>query len=151
MFLGPRHTYGIELCEAHHVGWLSCGGNDILDNRVLICPNHLRATLHALRPGGHLFVGDVRSLPLLPLLHASVERFKSAAALTPTQARERIHTMLAHETELAVAPAFFTTLGERVEGVSRMPRQAHRAVHHLHRLLQRDPVQGPFFHRGILA
>jgi amino acid adenylation domain-containing protein/non-ribosomal peptide synthase protein (TIGR01720 family) len=86
--------------------------------------------LHALCPGGHLFVGDVRSLPLLPLLHASVERFKSAAALTPTQARERIHTALAHETELAVAPAFFTTLGERVEDVSRVEVQPKRSRAH---------------------
>lgn len=39
----PRRTYGAELCEAHHVRWLSRGGGDDLGNLVLICPNHLRA------------------------------------------------------------------------------------------------------------
>ena len=39
----PRRSYGTELCEAHHVRWLSRGGNDILANLVLVCPNHHRA------------------------------------------------------------------------------------------------------------
>ena len=36
----PRRNYGTELCEAHHVRWLSRGGDDSLENLVLICPNH---------------------------------------------------------------------------------------------------------------
>jgi 5-methylcytosine-specific restriction protein A len=39
----PRRSYGAELCEAHHVRWLSRGGDDVLANLVLICPNHHRA------------------------------------------------------------------------------------------------------------
>jgi hypothetical protein len=39
----PRRSYGAELCEAHHVRWLSRGGTDALGNLVLICPNHHRA------------------------------------------------------------------------------------------------------------
>jgi hypothetical protein len=39
----PRRSYGAELCEAHHVRWLSRGGNDALSNLVLVCPNHHRA------------------------------------------------------------------------------------------------------------
>jgi 5-methylcytosine-specific restriction enzyme A len=39
----PRRSYGAELCEAHHVRWLSRGGSDDLGNLVLICPNHHRA------------------------------------------------------------------------------------------------------------
>jgi 5-methylcytosine-specific restriction protein A len=39
----PRRTYKAELCEAHHVRWLSRGGSDILENLVLVCPNHHRA------------------------------------------------------------------------------------------------------------
>jgi hypothetical protein len=39
----PRKRYEIELCEAHHVRWLSRGGEDSLQNLVLICPNHHRA------------------------------------------------------------------------------------------------------------
>jgi 5-methylcytosine-specific restriction protein A len=39
----PVSSYGAELCEAHHVRWLSRGGEDALTNLVLICPNHHRA------------------------------------------------------------------------------------------------------------
>ena len=39
----PRSVYDAELCEAHHVRWLSRGGEDALSNLVLICPNHHRA------------------------------------------------------------------------------------------------------------
>jgi hypothetical protein len=39
----PRRTYGTELCEAHHVRWLSRAGIDSLQNLTLVCPNHHRA------------------------------------------------------------------------------------------------------------
>lgn len=39
----PRSTYGAEICETHHVRWLSRGGRDAMDNLVLVCPNHHRA------------------------------------------------------------------------------------------------------------
>jgi 5-methylcytosine-specific restriction enzyme A len=39
----PRARYGTDVCEAHHVRWLSRGGEDALTNMVLICPNHHRA------------------------------------------------------------------------------------------------------------
>lgn len=32
--------YNVNLCEAHHIQWLSRGGADELENMVLICPNH---------------------------------------------------------------------------------------------------------------
>lgn len=39
----PKLLYQQELCEAHHVHWLSRGGDDALHNMVLVCPNHHRA------------------------------------------------------------------------------------------------------------
>lgn len=39
----PRTRYGADVCEGHHVRWLSRGGDDALANMVLICPNHHRA------------------------------------------------------------------------------------------------------------
>ena len=39
----PTSLYRRDLCEAHHVHWLSRGGHDALHNMVLICPNHHRA------------------------------------------------------------------------------------------------------------
>jgi 5-methylcytosine-specific restriction protein A len=39
----PRRTYGDSICEAHHIVWLSRGGEDLLTNLALLCPNHHRA------------------------------------------------------------------------------------------------------------
>jgi 5-methylcytosine-specific restriction enzyme A len=39
----PRSKYQADVCEAHHIKWLSRGGEDSLNNMVLICPNHHRA------------------------------------------------------------------------------------------------------------
>ena len=39
----PKSLYRQDLCEAHHVHWLSRGGDDALHNMVLLCPNHRRA------------------------------------------------------------------------------------------------------------
>lgn len=39
----PVGEYGEPLCEGHHIQWLSRGGDDALDNLMLVCPNHHRA------------------------------------------------------------------------------------------------------------
>ena len=36
----PKNEYGEYLCHGHHIHWLSRGGDDSLDNMVLICPSH---------------------------------------------------------------------------------------------------------------
>jgi hypothetical protein len=42
-----RAAHNIDVCEGHHVQWLSRGGSDALGNMVLLCPNHHRL-VHAL-------------------------------------------------------------------------------------------------------
>jgi hypothetical protein len=41
----PVRIYGRQVCHAHHIQWLSRGGEDELDNLVLVCPNH-HAAIH---------------------------------------------------------------------------------------------------------
>lgn len=36
----PKGIYGEFLCHGHHVHWLSRGGEDAIENMILICPNH---------------------------------------------------------------------------------------------------------------
>lgn len=43
----PRVRYGRGLCHGHHIQWLSRGGEDEVENMVLICPNHHAAVHHA--------------------------------------------------------------------------------------------------------
>ena len=44
----------------------------------------LEGALHVIKPGGRLFVGDVRSLPLLEAFHTSIQLYQAADAL-PTE------------------------------------------------------------------
>lgn len=39
----PRIIYGVDVCETHHIQWISRGGADEPSNLVLVCPNHHRA------------------------------------------------------------------------------------------------------------
>jgi 5-methylcytosine-specific restriction protein A len=41
----PRARYGRRLCHGHHIEWLSRGGDDEIENMVLVCPNH-HAAVH---------------------------------------------------------------------------------------------------------
>jgi len=71
----PRRSYGTELCEAHHVRWLSRGGNDALTNLVLVCPNHHRAIHRCDAPfdfGCNAFVFATATEPLVRLQHILV-------------------------------------------------------------------------------
>jgi 5-methylcytosine-specific restriction enzyme A len=36
----PIKEYGKQLCQGHHIQWLSRGGADEIGNMVLVCPNH---------------------------------------------------------------------------------------------------------------
>jgi len=43
----PRARYGRRLCHGHHIQWLSRGGEDEIENMILVCPNHHTAVHHA--------------------------------------------------------------------------------------------------------
>lgn len=42
----PHDEFGHRLCQGHHIQWLSRGGEDELENMMLICPNHHTAIHH---------------------------------------------------------------------------------------------------------
>ncbi len=41
----PYHIYGYRMCHGHHIQWLSRGGDDKMENLMLLCPNH-HAAVH---------------------------------------------------------------------------------------------------------
>ena len=80
----------------------------------------LAGAIRLVRPGGTVFVGDVRSLPLLRTFHASVA-FEQAPPETPREElRRRIDQQAAQEEELAVDPAFFAKLRESAPTIGRV-------------------------------
>ena len=90
----------------------------------------LEGAAQAVSPGGFIFVGDVRSLPLLDALHASVQLFKAEAALPLAQLREQTRTRAAQENELAVDPAFFFALKQHTPQISRIEVRPKRGLYH---------------------
>ena len=70
----------------------------------------LLGVIGKVRPGGSVFVGDVRVLPLLLAYHASVEVANASATLSAAQLAERVMQRINQEQELAVDPAFFLAL-----------------------------------------
>lgn len=74
------------------------------------------------RPGGFIFLGDVRSLPLAECFHASVEFYNAPDRMDAAKLRHRISERMAMEDELFLAPRFF------VELKGRDPRLRHLQI-----------------------
>jgi amino acid adenylation domain-containing protein len=67
-----------------------------------------------IQPGGHMVVGDVRSLPLLSAYHASVQLYQAERDELTNVLAQRIQQAQAREEELVIDPAFFTALRQSV-------------------------------------
>ncbi|HET6975220.1 MAG TPA: amino acid adenylation domain-containing protein [Pyrinomonadaceae bacterium] len=88
----------------------------------------LRGAIDAVAPGGSVFIGDVRSLPLLDAFHASIELHKAEARLSLMQLRQRIARRVDQEEELVIDPRFFTALKThlpRIRSVRIEPKRGH--------------------------
>ena len=78
----------------------------------------LEGAVRATRSGGFVFVGDVRSLPLLEAFHTSVELAKADDALSLEELRRLIRKRVADEEELILDPIFFAALKEHLPQIS---------------------------------
>ncbi len=74
----------------------------------------LAGAVHALAPGGAIFVGDVRSLPLLPAQALSVELFQAPDACRTDDLARRVRRRVVGEEELALDPRFFGVAARRL-------------------------------------
>ncbi len=87
----------------------------------------LEDAVKATRSGGFIFVGDVRSLPLLEAFHTSVELAKAGEALPVEELQQLVRKRVADEEELILNPAFFAALQEHLPRVSRVEILPKRA------------------------
>ena len=69
---------------------------------------------------GALYVGDVRSLPLLEAFHVSVQTFKAEPSANRMDIAARARRSLANEEELAIAPWYWLELARGIPGLSRV-------------------------------
>ena len=82
------------------------------------------------RDGRAIFIGDVRSLPLLEAFYTSVELERAPAALSTRELQQRIRQRLERENELVIAPGFFHALLQHLPQVSAVEIQLKRGRHH---------------------
>jgi len=80
----------------------------------------LRGAVEATAPGGTIFVGDVRSLPLLEAYCASVELFQADGSLPVAELGNRVRNRRMREEELVIDPAFFRALGRELPRISQV-------------------------------
>jgi natural product biosynthesis luciferase-like monooxygenase protein len=80
--------------------------------------------------GGSIFIGDVRSLPLLDAFHATVELEQAPDDLSTTELRRRVRRRADHETELVLAPDFFRALRSKFPEIRCVDIQLKRGRHH---------------------
>src|SRR5262249_7463865 len=84
----------------------------------------------ALRPGGSVFIGDVRSLPLLAAFHASVQLYKAASSDRSAAVAQRLSQRLAQEQEMAIDPQFFVALKYRFPTICHVEILPKRGFQH---------------------
>ncbi|MDC0671967.1 non-ribosomal peptide synthetase [Nannocystis radixulma] len=110
----------------------------------------LAGAVQAARPGGYVFVGDVRDLSSLALLHAGVELHRAPDVLQRDELAARIERRVRDEEELLVAPAFFRGLPRQMPELAEVRLRHKRGRHHnelsrfrYQALLRVDPAPGP--------
>ncbi|MGW4340112.1 amino acid adenylation domain-containing protein, partial [Rhodococcus koreensis] len=82
--------------------------------------------LKLLRPGGVLFVGDVRNLALLREFATGVQIADADADTTAMVLRDRVRRSIAAEQELLLAPEFFTALPKLIPDIGAVDIQLER-------------------------
>ena len=78
----------------------------------------IEKSIQHLQPGGRIFLGDIRNLPLLTIFHTSVEIEHAAPDVPAAQLLARIHKRCEQEDELVLDPAFFAALKKRFPQIS---------------------------------
>jgi thioesterase domain-containing protein/SAM-dependent methyltransferase len=115
----------LENRRAHDFGGIDEGSFDavILNSVVQYFPSAdylhrvLEKAVEAVAPPGFLWVGDVRSLPLLEAYAASVQLRQADENLTREELGERVRRQFTEEEELALHPRFFHALRERLPAI----------------------------------
>ncbi|HEX8145220.1 MAG TPA: amino acid adenylation domain-containing protein, partial [Pyrinomonadaceae bacterium] len=89
----------------------------------------IEGALKMLRPGGCIFVGGVRSLPLLEAFHLSVQLAQSTPDASVEQLQQRVRKAVAQDKELVIDPDFFIALKQRTPQISDVEIQLKGGEH----------------------
>jgi amino acid adenylation domain-containing protein len=80
----------------------------------------LRGAVNAVRPGGKVFIGDVRNLQLLEAFHTAIELSRAASDVPISTLRSLVGRDVKDEGELLLDPLFFFVLTRHLPGIERV-------------------------------
>jgi len=114
--------------EARALGFVADASVDlvILNSVVQYFPDMdyfldaMREALRIVRPGGHVFIGDVRNFSLLDAFYTSIELERAPAASSLSEFGSRLSQWRQRETELSIEPAVFEELSATCPSVGRV-------------------------------
>ncbi|MBD1913465.1 MULTISPECIES: non-ribosomal peptide synthetase [unclassified Leptolyngbya] len=89
----------------------------------------LETAVNLVKPGGSVFVGDVRCLSLLEAFHTSVQLYQASDELPLAQVQQLVRDHVAQETELLIDPSFFTALQDHLPTISQVELQLKHGQH----------------------
>lgn len=90
----------------------------------------LAGALNVVGPGGSIFVGEVRSLPLLETFHTDLALHDADDDLPLTQLQQRIRKYAEQEKELVIDPEFFRVLPQHFPQLSHVDIYLKRGCSH---------------------
>ncbi|WP_344318086.1 amino acid adenylation domain-containing protein, partial [Streptomyces javensis] len=145
----------LECRPAHDFSSLPEGHFDtvVINSVVQYFPNIdyltdvITQAMAALKPGGKLFIGDVRNFRLLRCFATAVALTQSPAGTTPESLRATVDNAIRLERELLVDPEYFTTLTSAVPAIGAIDVRVKRGTarneltrHRYDVILTKDPV-----------
>ncbi|HEU5378344.1 MAG TPA: amino acid adenylation domain-containing protein [Ktedonobacteraceae bacterium] len=90
----------------------------------------LEKAVKVAKPGGAIFIGDIRSFPLLAAFHSSVQLYQAPISMPVSELRYLAQQHIEQERELAIDPDFFIALKSHLPKISRVEIQLKRGHHH---------------------
>ncbi|MBV9386823.1 MAG: amino acid adenylation domain-containing protein [Chroococcidiopsidaceae cyanobacterium CP_BM_ER_R8_30] len=90
----------------------------------------IEGAIASLAPGGFIFLGDIRSLPLLQAFHTLVQLHQAEPSLSRSQLRQRVQAQILQESELVIDPAFFQALLRHFAEISHVQIELTQGHHH---------------------
>ena len=90
----------------------------------------LGGAVRVVKPGGFIYVGDVRNFNLLGCYHASVQLYQATDNLTRGQLEQRVQQKLLNEGELLIDPAFFYALQTHLPEIEHVQIRLKRGHYH---------------------
>jgi amino acid adenylation domain-containing protein/non-ribosomal peptide synthase protein (TIGR01720 family) len=90
----------------------------------------LEKAVDAVSHPGYIFVGDVRSLPLLEAFYTSIQVNAAPASMTSRELLARVRNQMEREQELAIDPIFFRAIQVHLPEIQQVRIQPKRGWYH---------------------